>query len=221
MFFLDSAIVRLADALGEPTRREMVAMMRRSALVAAMVMAAAVAVAAVGSVSRETSSTALGSLERRGGNDRECNVCVATFEELQSVLSAELPAGMTEITLCKSTKTTPIMLMEDLFIWVQEGATVHLRCCGSQEFSLMDENQKFRPKKAARQGRCGITRATSTHGLRFRSRGEIASSSVPWFFGSSLRFFEIVGDQFGDSILSASGPLKMVLFNRCVLLFLL
>lgn len=115
--------------------------------------------AAAGIVQRPVASESL--LERRGG--RECGGCVATFEELQAMLSMPGMLGTgstTTINLCKSTKETALVLMNDLIITGTD-ITVHFKCCGSQEAMMA---RPFKAKKAERQGRCQITRVMKPSG---------------------------------------------------------
>ena len=75
-------------------------------------------------IHRSAASTSTSSANRDFGR-RECGGCVATFEELQAALSGPLPVGNTVVTLCRSTKTTPIVLEESIEALV-DGANLYV-----------------------------------------------------------------------------------------------
>ena len=180
---------------------------------------------AVGVASRfgvvQRSSAATASVDR-GFLDglRECAGCVSTFEELREALGGPLPAGDTVVTLCRSTKTTPIVLDGSLFV-SGEGANLSLECCGSPAYDPSD-GPPFAPRWARRRAgvvprlsrKCAIRRASAFAGLNFFL--EDGSVSV-----SSIAFREAEDPinpdfPFGRPVVSVAGvaPRNLVLFNR-------
>ena len=209
--------------------------MRRSYMFCVVLAAAAVAavagqVGAVQSVSRQTTAT-VGAVDRsaavtsveRGFGRRECAGCVATFAELQSALSGSLPAGETVITLCRSTKTTPIVLTEDLLI-EGEDANVSINCCGSPEFrgGAADGRPGITPRRSVRFGavkrrgfKCEITRTGTTESILYDVSSSPSTGSPSVTF-SSIEFREGNGEPVASNspIFAGTGTGSIVFFNR-------
>ena len=183
---------------------------------------------AVGVASRfgvvQRSSAATASVDR-GFLDglRECAGCVSTFEELREALGGPLPAGDTVVTLCRSTKRTPIVLEGSIFV-SGEGANLSLECCGSPAYdpSSAERTAPIEARAARRRAgvvprlsrKCAIQRATAFSGLNFFL--EDGSVSV-----SSIAFREAEDPinpdfPFGRPVVSVAGvaPRNLVLFNR-------
>ena len=177
---------------------------------------------AVGIVPRSSAATT--SVDR-GFLDglRECSGCVSTIEELRAALGGAQPAGDTVVTLCRSTKRTPIVLEGSIFV-SGEGANLSLECCGSPAYdpSSAERTAPIEARAARRRAgvvprlsrKCAIQRATAFSGLNFFL--EDGSVSV-----SSIAFREAEDPinpdfPFGRPVVSVAGvaPRNLVLFNR-------
>ena len=145
----------------------------------------------------------------------ECDGCIATFTALQSALTGTgtLSAGDTVVTLCRSTKTAPIVLTEDINI-EGEDANVFFNCCGSPEYSETNTAPQRGFRAVKRSGRkCKITRAVPTAGIRYNIVA--GANNDPSLIVSSIEFTE--GEQStstGDSILGGTGAGSIIIFNR-------
>ena len=204
-----------ADAVGAASREAVGAASREAVGVASR--------EAVGVLPRSSAATT--SVDR--GFLDECTGCVSTFEELREALGGPdgldpLPAGDTVVTLCRSTKTAPLVLEGSIGAFSDGAASLSIQCCGAPAYDPSDERPPLAPRWLRRRAgvvprlgrKCVIQRANAFAGLDFSL--EDGSVSV-----SSIAFREAEDPinpdfPFGRPVVSVAGvaPRNLVLFNR-------